>query len=140
VSVSGVISVNVEFRDSTTLDSVERLKTVALREATEYTTGKVAIISRTARTTEVVFDIIDYRNASGVPVDFSGGLRRVAFSWLGAANDVRDLRVGDDSVLTLRSRNGEVACSTFDGSAVAILQPGSPQGSTGTYTIIMYGE
>jgi hypothetical protein len=43
-------------------------------------------------------------------------------------------------VLTLRSRNGEVACSTFDGSAVAILQPGSPQGSTGTYTIIMYGE
>jgi hypothetical protein len=135
-NVNGSISVNVEFRDSTTLASVERLKTIALRDTTEYTTGKVAVLSRTAGTTSIVFDNIEYRNASGAFVSFDD-VRRVAFSWSGAANDARTLV--DGASILLRSRNGEVSCTSTDGAWQGFEIQSSPGGSTGTYTIVMYG-
>ena len=136
MSVSGVISVNIEFRDSTTLNSVERLKTVALRDAKEYTGGTVALLSRTAGTASILFDIIEYRNASGLPVSFED-VRRVAFSWSGAANDARTL--SDSASILLRSRNGEVSCTSAEGLWGGFELQSSPGGSTGTYTIVMYG-
>jgi hypothetical protein len=135
-NVNGSISVNVEFRDSTTLASVERLKTIALRDTTEYTTGKVAVLSRTAGTTSIVFDNIEYRNASGAFVSFDD-VRRVAFSWSGAANDARTLV--DGASILLRSRNGEVSCTSTDGAWQGFEIQSLPGGSTGTYTIVMYG-
>lgn len=135
-SVSGVISVTVEFRDSTTLNTVDRVKTIAARDAKEYTTGKVAVLSRTAGTTSIVFDNIDYRNASGAFVSFDD-VRRVAFSWSGAANDARTLV--DGASILLRSRNGEISCTSTDGAWQGFELQSSPSGSTGTYTIVMYG-
>jgi hypothetical protein len=134
--VSGSISVNVEFRDTTTSSGVQRLKTIALRDAKEYTTGKVAVLSRTAGTTSIVFDNIEYRNASGSFVSFED-VRRVAFSWSGAAGDARTL--SDGVSIYLRARNGEISCTSTDGAWQGFELQSSPGGSTGTYTIVMYG-
>lgn len=139
-TVSGSISVNVEFRDSTTSSGVQSLKTIALRDTTEYTTGKVAIITGTAGTAAVNlgdFGETSYRNALGNLVDFQGSVQRLAFSWRGAsAGDVRDLVESDSSAFRLRSKNGEPSVTTNNGIPGLLLDAGT---GTGTYTIVLYG-
>lgn len=142
MSVSGVISVNVEFRDSTTLASVERLKTVALREATEYAGGKVAIITGTVSETPVSFDnlVSQYRDSSGNVVSFSVFSRAVVKATSGdlfvsrydnETINKRDTAIfaGDVALLTLLnlSANSEYAHELASYSGIA------------SYTIILYG-
>jgi len=139
-NVSGSISVNVEFRDSTTSSGVQSLKTIALRETTEYTTGKVAIITGTVGTASTFlgdFGGTNYRNASGNLVDLSDGVQRLAFAWRGAsASDVRNLIEADSFAFKLRSKNGEPAITSGNGVPSLTLEQGA---TTGTYTIVLYG-
>ena len=136
-NVSGTISVNVEFRDTTTATGVQSLKTVTLREATEYTTGKVAIITGTAGTSAVNLGVLGtttYRNASGSVVSFSA-VTRLAFSWSGSSQRV--LTEQTDTFFVLRSNSGSVAVTDVPASDV-ITEIGAGSG-TGTYTIVLYG-
>lgn len=137
-TVSGTISVNVEFRDSTTSSGVQSLKTVTLREATEYTTGKVVIVTGTAGTAGISLGQLDgvYRNASGNLVSIATPLR-LAFSWSGS--NYRKLNDIGDNAFVVKSRNGSAAVTDIEGAASSIdaqIQGGT---GTGTYTIVLYG-
>jgi len=136
-NVSGTISVNVEFRDTTTSSGVQSLKTVTLREATEYTSGKVAIITGTAGTSAVNLGTLGtttYRNASGSVVSFSA-VTRLAFSWSGSST--RQLIENSDNHFLLRSKAGSVTITDVDS---LVVSPEISTGSgTGTYTIVLYG-
>jgi hypothetical protein len=135
-NVTGTVSVNVEFRDTTTSSGVQSLKTVTLREATEYTSGKVAIITGTAGTSAVNLGTLGtttYRNASGSVVSFSA-VTRLAFSWSGSSERVV---TEQESFFVLRSKSGSVAVTDAPNSVVA---PEISSGvGTGTYTIVLYG-
>jgi hypothetical protein len=136
-NVSGTISVNVEFRDTTTSSGVQSLKTVTLREATEYTSGKVAIITGTAGTSAVNLGTLGtttYRNASGSVVSFSA-VTRLAFSWSGGST--AQLVENSDNHFLLRSKAGSVTITDVDSLVVA---PQILVGTgTGTYTLVLYG-
>ena len=136
-NVSGTISVNVEFRDTTTSTGVQSLKTVTLRDATEYTTGKVAIITGTAGTSAVNLGTLGtttYRNASGSVVSFSA-VTRLAFSRSGSSERV--LNEQSDTYFVLRSKAGSVAVTDVPASTVT---PEISTGTgTGTYNIVLYG-
>ena len=136
-NVSGTISVNVEFRDTTTSSGVQSLKTVTLREATEYTSGKVAIITGTAGTSAVNLGTLGtttYRNASGSVVSFAA-VTRLAFSWSGSGE--RKLNDQVDTFFVLRSNAGSVAVT--DVPAFTVGPQISAGTGTGTYTIVLYG-
>ena len=136
-NVSGSISVNVEFRDTTTSSGVQSLKTIALRDATEYTTGKVAIITGTAGTSDVNLGTLGattYRNATGNVVSFTA-ITRLAFSWSGTSERV--LREQSDTFFVLRSNAGSVAVT--DVPAFTVAPEISSGVGTGTYTIVLYG-
>jgi hypothetical protein len=77
MSVRGTISVDVAFTDSTTVSGAQSLKTIVLRDATEYTTGQVAIVTATVGTASRTFASIlsGYRNAAGETVSFSSVYR-----------------------------------------------------------------
>jgi len=137
-TVSGSISVNVEFRDSTTSSGVQSLKTIALRDTTEYTTGKVLVVTGTAGTSAVSLAQLDsvYRNAAGNFVSIATPLR-IAFSWSG--NNYRQLLDSSDFSFKIRSSNGSVAVTDIEGQAASV-DPYIESGTgTGTYTIVLYG-
>ena len=136
-TVNGTFSVNVEFRDTTTSSGVQSLKTLALRETTEYTTGKVAILTGTAGTAAVTFTTYgqtSYRNSSGSLVSFAE-VSRIAFSWSGTSDRV--LTEANDSQFLLRSKNGNASVSNV--AQFQIRPEILPGDSTGTFTIILYG-
>ena len=136
-NVRGKISIDVQFADSTSSAGVQSLKTVTLQEATEYTSGKVAVITGTAGTAMLnlgTFGATPYKNASGEVVSFDG-VQRVAFSWSGAQ---RVLSENSDGVFTLRSANGRVAIT--EASAFLVSLGISPGVGTGTYTIVLWGS
>jgi hypothetical protein len=141
-NVSGSISVNVEFRDSTTSSGVQSLKTIALRDTTEYTTGKVAIITGTAGTAAVSLGGLSdlYRNASGDLVTVSD-LSRIAFRWQGSSfgNTSRRLTEDGSNQFSLVSRLGETAVCSLAGQPFSLSLSAGGAGSTGTYTIVLYG-
>jgi hypothetical protein len=136
-NVSGTISVNVEFRDTTTSSGVQSLKTVTLRDATEYTSGKVAIVTGTVGTSAVNLGTLGtttYRNASGSVVSFSA-VTRLAFSWSGSSE--RFLTEQNDDMFKLRSADGRVAVTDLTADTFSPLML---QGlGTGTYTLVIYG-
>ena len=137
-NVSGSIAVNVEFRDSTTSSGVQSLKTIALRDTTEYTTGKVAIVTGTAGTAQTVIAVDNvYKNAAGEQVSI-GEASRILFSWSRAnARRLELIDFDDFAFCTLASRNSEVAsCSA---TAISQLRLSASSQNTGTYTIVLYG-
>jgi len=71
--VRGVISIDVKFTDSTTSSGVSSLKTISLRDATEYSSGKVAIVTGTCGTAGVTINpaALTYKDASGAAVSMS---------------------------------------------------------------------
>lgn len=72
-NVRGRIAVDVQFTDSTTSEGVQSLKSITLQDATEYTTGKVAIVTGTCGTAviQVTTSPTTYRNADGQIVSFA---------------------------------------------------------------------
>ena len=134
MSIEGSINVSALFHDR---DGITAMKVVSLRSSNEYTTGKVAIITGTAGTaqTSIAFEDV-YRDAAGELVSLVP--TRVAFAWSSANSRLLESNDGAGTVgFLLRSRNGEVATTTHGGQTNLVLRQGP---STGTYTIVMYGE
>jgi hypothetical protein len=140
-SVRGTISVDVAFTDSTTVSGAQSLKTIVLRDATEYTTGKVAIVTGTVGTGVVTIQTSpsQYLDASGENVDFDtddGFIRRIAFQAIGTRCKL-DFQGGD-----LAYSSGAV--SVIDtlgvvsgGDALTITR--DTTAGTASYTLVMYG-
>jgi hypothetical protein len=132
-NVSGTISVNVEFRDTTTSSGVQSLKTVTLREATEYTSGKVAIVTGTVGTNQVAVQVAPnsgYKNASGNYVSLA--VARFAFAATGAVATCTD-----SNGQTVSSSGGRVSVSDAKGldDEFAI----QTTAGTASYTLVLYG-
>jgi len=139
MSVEGRISVDVVFHDT---DGTNAINVVTLAKSDAYPSGIVQYLSGTAGT--AAFTIGEgeyqgangqsYRNAAGQPV--SSGAKRIAFSWSGGTGDIRDLAEIESGAFLLRSVNGEVAVCSHAGNASLQM---SSCGTTGTYTLVVYG-
>lgn len=133
-NVRGRVAVDVQFTDSTTLSGVQSLKTITLQDATEYTTGKVAVITGTCGTAAVTVATSPsvYRNSAGSLVSFST-IERVAFAATPSATvDVQVRGAGGDNSVT--SRSGQVA--VVDTPAVTFVYTTA---GTASYTLVIYG-
>lgn len=158
--VRGRVSVDVQFRDSTTSASVQSLKTIALQDATEHEdlpSGfplKVVVLSGTVGTSEITVanfsstSSYTYKNAAGVVPQFSGGyVNGVAFSYSGGRADLRCIVEGTEEAFKIQSRLNRVAVEqgrhfvpelklrTF----FSVDEAGQPLPTTGTYRIVVWG-
>lgn len=143
MSLTGRFAIDVQFTDATTASGgVKSLKTIALQHATEYTGGKVAVLTGTCGTSVVTIDCNapNYRDAAGDAVTFAS-ISRVAFQATGA-NNVRcasDQLDGIGYAMTLYSRANQVAvseCIEDNEFEIGVV------GTTGTasYTLVLYGS
>ena len=140
MSVEGRISVDVVFHDT---DGTNAINVVTLQKSDSYPSGAVQYLSGTAGTAAFTFGEgvlqgvggTTYRNAAGQEV--SSNAKRIAFSWRGGAGDIRDLSETESNRFVLRSVNGEVAVCSNDGNANLVM---SVCATTGTYTLIVYGD
>jgi hypothetical protein len=133
--VRGTISVDVVFTDSTATAGGSSLNTIALRDATEYTSGKVAIVTGTVGTTAVTISgsSLPYRNAAGQFVTFNE-YSRIAFQ------SSRDCTATDGDSPDNRCRSlGNVSLCDWNpiGSSIDI-EPKFTAG-TASYTLVLYG-
>jgi hypothetical protein len=136
--INGRINVDVLFHDT---DGTTSLKVVSLEGSTEYTTGKVAIVTGTAGTTAVTVRTggpgLGYRDSSGQLVTFSD-VRRVLFAWNGSA--VATLRETGDNAFLMTARAGEAASTSLPLYPGVQMEVSSGSvGVTGTYTVVIYG-
>jgi hypothetical protein len=138
MSVRGTIAVDVAFTDSTTTASSSSLNTITLRDATEYTTGKVAIVTGTVGTTQVSVNTTPttYRDASGAFISFSN-ISRVAFSASGSqVVEVLSNDSGRSLAASMSSMVAVASCNVF--GSLDIQFPTATAG-TAFYTLVMYG-
>jgi hypothetical protein len=132
MAINGRINVDVLFHDT---DGTTSLKVVSLEGSTEYTTGKVAVVTGTVGTANVIIDStsLSYRNAAGEPVGF-GSFSRVVFE------SSRDCVVNDLNEDDNRCRsNGNVAMSDFVQSTLLFLIKPAYSAGTASYTLVLYG-
>jgi hypothetical protein len=131
MTIRGRIAVDVQFADSDASGGVQSLKTITLQDATEYTDGKVAIVSGTVGTSGVTVTpaAMTYRDASGSTVSLS--LSRFALQ----------------SSTLCRIAIGELRGWSLDGQPVVANVTTSPSTlslatTTGTasYTLVLYGS
>lgn len=133
-NTKGRIAIDVQFTDSTTSGGVQSLKTITLQDATEYTIGKVAVVTGTCGTAAVTIATSPsvYRDSAGSLVSFAT-IERVAFSAsLNATVDVQQRSGGGDNSIT--SRDGQVA--VVDTPAVTFVYTTA---GTASYTLVIYG-
>jgi hypothetical protein len=135
MAINGRINVDVLFHDT---DGTASLKVVSLEDSTEYTSGKVAIVTGTCGTTQVAITLnpSEYRDASGDLVSFvSPALPdRVAFQAFGG----NVVLTNNDLYGELHSGDGSIAVCKWSGVASYVRNTGAP-GSTSSYTIVFYG-
>lgn len=134
MSVSGRIAIDVEFIDRTSTAAGSSLNTIALRNASEYATGKVAVIAGTCSTSAVTVAtaLAAYRDAAGSAVTFTS-LSRVAFSSPTLAYlDCEQRGLGSDNIIA--SRNGEV--TVVDTPSVTFVYTTA---GTASFTLVLYG-
>jgi len=134
MSVSGRIAIDVEFIDRTTTAAGSSVNTITLRDATEYTSGKVAIVTGTVGTSAVTINgnSLSYRNAAGQLVAFNE-YSRVAFQCS------RDCTATDADSNENRCRSsGNVSLCDWQPVGGSIdLQPFFTAG-TASYTLVLY--
>jgi hypothetical protein len=135
--VRGRIAVDVQFTDSTTSAGVQSLKTITMQDATEYTSGKVAIVTGTVGTAGATISPSSgtgYKNAAGDEIFMSSGVSRVAFSASPFAQ-----AVGDEGGEVVISRSARVAI-TEQVDVVSNQQwIISTTSGTASYTMVLYG-
>ena len=138
----GRIAVDVQFTDSTTSEGVQSLKSITLQDVTEYTTGKVAIVTGTmgTATVSVPRTAVPYLNSLGSQVSMSEW-SRLAFS--STAPAAVFFSTSFPAVAGPRSRDGQVALSTipsgFTASSFISILPDYTAG-TSSYTLVLYGR
>ena len=138
MAINGRINVDVLFHDT---DGTTSLKVVSLEDSTEYTSGKVAIVTGTCGTTLITAAQVapsTYRDASGSIVSFTA-VTRAAFSATPAA---RALQEGSGSdAPRLFSAGGSVAVSNMDpeedNQSDWFVQTTA---GTASYTLVLYGS
>lgn len=143
MSLTGRFAIDVQFTDATTgSGGVKSLKTVALQHATEYTFGKVSVITGTCSTSvvNVSRNNPNYRDAAGDAVTFTT-VSRVAFQATGPTN----VRCASDQLdatgyaMTLYSRANQVAVSEcIEDNEFEIGVVGTA--GTASYTLVLYGS
>jgi hypothetical protein len=140
-SVRGTIAVDVALTDSTSTSGGSSLNTLTLRNATEYTSGKVAIVSGTVGSGAVTIPrtAVGYVNSLGQSVSFST-IERVA------------IRASNPLTLYYRTAFPAVAGPSASGDRVAVADvPPSQQSqasfglildstsATASFTLVLYG-
>lgn len=137
MAINGRINVDVLFHDT---DGTTSLKVVSLEDSTEYTSGKVAVVTGTASntpqflwSTNPAVAPIQYRNSAGNLVAFTSAasITRLAFS----ASSGGLLVFGSVAV---RVRANEVTLLSPEAGASDIVFTAS--GLTASYTLVLYGE
>ena len=129
MAINGRINVDVLFHDT---DGTTSLKVVSLEDSTEYTSGKVAIVTGTVGTSFIDVSIAPsaYKDASGATVSLSAA-RHFAFSATGSP-----CRCSQDFI-TVESANGLACVSRAaggdDGFAIQTTA------GTASYTLVIYG-
>jgi len=133
-NVRGRIAVDVQFTDSTASSGVQSLKTITLQDATEYTTGKVAVVAGTCGTAAVTIALAptSYRNASGGFVSFSL-VSRIAFAADSSSSCSTD---GEDQQLL---SNGNRASVTDVSTPTSLSVRRIGTAGTASYTLVIYG-
>ena len=132
MSINGRISIDAIFHDT---DGTASINVVSLASSTEYTTGKVLIVTGTAGTVGRVITYADYRDASG-GLSLLGNPAHLAFSWSGTS--LASLADIDLERWKFWSKNNSVAVSYISTATEPTIQV-LPESGTGTYTIIMWG-
>jgi hypothetical protein len=140
-SVRGTIAVDVVLTDSTSTSGGSSLNTITLRDATEYTSGKVAIVSGTVGSGVVTIQrtAVGYVNSLGESVSFSQ-ISRVALK--ADAGLTLFYRTAFPAVPGPSASGGRVAVADVPTSSqtqtsFAILMNNTNQ--TATYTLVLYG-
>jgi hypothetical protein len=138
MAINGRINVDVLFHDT---DGTTSLKVVSLEDSTEYTTGKVAIVTGTCGTAAVAVSLatLSYKDASGEAVGFNGFVNRVAFSASPGANL---FGTGSNVGLGTASRSGEVNVVDTPINSIYPASAGyevSTISGTASYTLVIYG-
>ena len=134
MSILGKFAIDVQFQDSTVADGVRSLKTVALQHASEYDSGKIAVVTGTCGTAAVSVPVAPttYKDATGAAVSFAS-ISRAAFS-ADAAGRVKCVGTGD---WHLYSRAGQIAVSeAFETASFSI----STTAGTSAWTLVLYGD
>ena len=133
MAINGRINVDVLFHDT---DGTTSLKVVSLDDSTEYTTGKVAVVSGTVGTAAVLVQTqpTTYKNAAGEFVSFSN-VSRIAFAATG-----KRLNCSDVNDTFIDSVDGYVATTlvSLPGGDTFAVSPDVTAG-TASYTLVMYG-
>ena len=137
MAIDGRITVDVLFHET---DGTASLKVVSLEDSTEYTSGKVAIVTGTCGTSAVTVDVApsSYDDASGSVVSFSNVSRVV----LSATPHARALQEGASlNAPRLFSFGGQPACcNTNPGDANNEGFLISTTAGTASYTLVLYGS
>jgi hypothetical protein len=131
MAINGRINVDVLFHDT---DGTTSLKVVSLEDSTEYTTGKVAVVTGTCGTasTAISYAPSTYRDASGNLVSLSS-VSRIAFAATPLAY-VDATAPGAPADAMVASKNNSV--TVLDAEAVAFVYTTA---GTASYTLVMYG-
>jgi len=134
MSVSGRIAIDVEFLDRTSTAAGSSLNTLTLRDATEYASGKVAVIAGTCGTAAVTITLAptSYRDASGGFVSFSL-VSRIAFAADSSSSCNAD---GEDQQLL---SSGSRACVTDVSTPTSLSVRRIGTSGTASYTLVLYG-
>jgi len=134
MSIEGRIAIDVGFSDSATESGAQSLKRISLADTTTYASGKVAIVTGTAGTAQVVVNVAPqspYKDASGELVAFTS-LLRFAFSATGSRASCTDANGA-----TVMSSGGRVSVSDAGGADDSFAI--STTAGTCSYTLVMYG-
>ena len=133
-ALRGKLAIDVQFTDSTSAGGVNSVKTLALQQASEYTTGKVLTVSGTCGTSAVTIAVAPgtYKDSTGEVVSLA------AVNWFAFRSSVLarcDEATGDG-----------VAVSAGDLLAVSVANGGTAgfevytDSGTASYTLVVYGS
>jgi len=140
MAINGRINVDVLFHDT---DGTTSLKVVSLEDSTEYSVGKVAVVTGTCGTTAVTIanlgGALAYRDASGAQVSFSS-FDRMAVQ---GSSGLILAGAGQYADMSLVSTGGRVAVCDKPPQELIVPVSGSlnirTKGGTASYTVVIYG-
>jgi hypothetical protein len=133
MALNGRINVDVLFHDT---DGTTSLKVVSLEDSTEYTSGKVAVVTGTvgvAPVTVLQAGDTTYRDASGQVVSFGTAATSVAAAFVKVSADNILLSDGSNSLFIVKDFPTAIKPQ---GSTITLQSPGP----TASYTLVFYGD
>jgi hypothetical protein len=133
MSIEGRINVDVLFHDK---DGTASLKVTSLQDSRAYTSGKVAVVTGTLGTASAQISHYDaYRGNDGEYVNITS-VNYAVFRFDGTGGSFKRLAIGN---ATIRSNDGIAAASCVGGDDTGQFTISGNSGSTGTYTVVLYG-